>query len=257
MIMLFGGTTEGRQAAAALDRAGLRYIYSTKGISSSFPMICGEARSGPLDDKTMVALLAERKTGFVIDAAHPFAIGLHRTIARASNTLGIPVVRYERDYRLDPDLLDPQRVRFADSFGAAIGLLSVMSPRLVLASTGVQTIETLRPYWQSRRMLVRILDSERSFAMARNIGFPADNLLRMNPAGSQDEEVSTIRAFGIDCLLCKENGTSGFLPVKLAAAKACGTAVVIVRRPELPSMFRTVTSPEALLEAVTELPEER
>lgn len=252
MIMLFGGTTEGRQAAGLLDRLGVHYLYSTKAASTGFVMTHGQFRSGPLNDMTMVALLAERKIRLVIDAAHPFAIGLHRTIARASGTLGLPVIRFERDYRIDPDLLDPARVRYAGSFAAAIALLAIMNPRLVLASTGVQTIEMLRPYWNSREMMVRILDTERSYGIARSAGFPPERLLRMTPSGSQDEEEATIRTFGIDCLLCKENGTSGFLPVKLAAARSCGTAVVIVRRPDLPAMFRTLTSTVALQQAVME-----
>jgi len=250
MIMLFGGTTEGRIVAKLLDDMGLHYLYSTKTASTGFPMTHGDSRNGPLNDMTMVALLFERKIGLVIDAAHPFAIGLHRTIARASGTLGIPVIRFERDYRLDSGLLDPKRVRYADSFAAAIGLLTIMNPGLVLASTGVQTIAMLRPYWQSQRMMVRILESERSLEIARSAGFPPENLIRMTPSGSQEEEVSIIRTFCIDCLLCKENGTSGFLPVKLAAAKACGTSVIIVRRPDLPAMFRTVTSPDQLQQAV-------
>ncbi|WP_049754295.1 precorrin-6A reductase [Chlorobium limicola] len=252
MIILFGGTTEGRLAAGLLDGMSRRYIYATKSASGDFPMSHGEHRNGALNDRTMVSLLAEREIRLIIDAAHPFAVGLHRTIARVAGTLSLPVIRLERDYRIDPELIDTPRVRFADSLAAAAGLLEIMKPRSVLAATGVQSISVLRPYWTEHRMKVRILPAERSYDLAIQEGFPEEDIIRKAPSCSQAEEEAIYRQHGIDCLLCKESGSSGFLPVKLAAAKACGISAVIVRRPVLPAMFRTVHSIEALREALSD-----
>ena len=40
----------------------------------------------------------EKKISLLVDAAHPFAIRLHRTLAKVSSRLRIPVVRLERQY---------------------------------------------------------------------------------------------------------------------------------------------------------------
>ncbi len=250
MIMVFGGTTEGRLVAGVLDRAGRRYLYSTKTSSGGFDMRYGEHRRGALDEASMRAVLSERRVSLVIDAAHPFAAGLHETIGFAAGSLGLPVVRYERDYTIPADTLSGADVEYAASFPSALEILEKRRPRRVMATTGVRTIGTLEPYWRSRDMMVRILPSGRSAAEALRQGFPKERLIVMHPPRTWEEEVQCMLTHDIDCLLCKENGASGFLPEKILAAKTRGAPVVVVRRPTLPASFTVVRTPAELDRAI-------
>lgn len=241
MIMVFGGTTEGKKIARFLDRCGMKYIYSTRAETEPFFMKCGEYRFGTLDESQMVSLFRARSVAAVINAAHPFASLLHETIARVCKELILPVIRTERNYDLPKKVVQSGNVRYANSFPEAIELLKSMSPKRVLSMTGVQTIERLQPYWSDYEMKVRILPSGRSVLLASEQGFPLGDLILLKPSGLLEEERRIIKAYGIDCLLVKESGTSGFLPVKIKAAIACGIPVVIVKRPKLPESFVTVT----------------
>ena len=240
MIVVFGGTTEGKRAAAYLDKKGLRYIYSTKTETGSFPMQCGQYRSGPLDERGMEMLYRTENVDAVIDAAHPFASMLHETIAVVCGRFSLPVIRFERDYDLAGEALATGAVRYADSFSDAVDLLRLLSPQRVLASTGVQTIGLLKSYWSEHEMKIRILPSLRSLHLAHEQGFPPGDLVLLKPSGSLEEERRLIRTYGIDCLLVKESGASGFFPVKIKAAADCGIDVVVVIRPGLPDSFITV-----------------
>ncbi len=242
MIVVFGGTTEGKRVAAYLDTKGLRYIYSTKTQTGSFPMQCGRYRSGPLDERGMELLFRTENVVAVIDAAHPFASLLHETIAALCRRLSLPVIRFERNYDIAGEALATGAVHYADSFSDAVDLLRRLSPKCVLASTGVQTIRVLKPYWSEHEMKIRILPSNRSLRLAHEEGFPSGDLVPLKPSGSLEEERRLIMEYGIDCLLVKESGASGFLPVKIRAAADCGIGVVVVRRPELPDSFIMVSN---------------
>lgn len=250
MMMVFGGTTEGKRVAEYLDRTGRAYLYSTKNRSVPPAMSHGEYRYGALDESGMKKLFAERGVSVIIDAAHPFAIELHRTLDRVSRSIAVPVIRFERDYKVPSDLLSEAQLYYADSFESAIGMMKKLSPRRALAATGVQTIDVLRPYWEERDMKMRILPSPVSAATALRKGFPPGNLIMMHPPSTWEEEHHGLLAYGIDCLLTKENGSSGFLPEKIRAAKKLRIPVVIVRRPVLPALFLVVETTEELATAL-------
>ncbi len=246
MIVVFGGTTEGKLAARCLDKKGIQYLYSTRTETEPFFMQCGEYRFGALDEGQMTSLFKARRVAAVIDAAHPFAAILHETIARVSLRLSLPVIRFERNYDLPEEAVHSARVRYAESFPEAVELLRSLSPRRVLAMTGVQTIGMLKPYWIEHEMKVRILPSSRSVLLAREQGFPMGDLILLKPSGQLAEECRVIQAYSIDCILVKESGSSGFLPVKIKAAAACGIRAVVVKRPGLSGSFITVTDEPAL-----------
>lgn len=242
MIIVFGGTTEGKKVAGFLDRKSIPYLYSTKMESTRFIMDFGEYRFGALDADAMTALFEKKGIRMVIDATHPFAAELHENIARACDRSGIGVIRFERDYSMPAHLSEQAVIHNAGSFDAAVSLLIKLNPQRVLAATGIQSLEPLRPYWERREMKLRVLFSGRSALTAQKKGFPAGHLIMMNPPRTVEEERHCLMAYGIDCLLTKESGASGFLPEKIAAASSLGIPIVLVRRPSLPAALQVVRS---------------
>ena len=98
MILIFGGTTEGRIVCGVLDESGKEYYYSTKGAFQELEMVHGKRVSGAMTHEVMRQFITEQEIQLVIDAAHPFAAVLHKTIGEVTAELGIPVIRYERRY---------------------------------------------------------------------------------------------------------------------------------------------------------------
>ena len=55
MILIFGGTTEGRLAVETLDEAGAPYFYSTRGEAQAITCRHGQRITGALDGEAMAA----------------------------------------------------------------------------------------------------------------------------------------------------------------------------------------------------------
>ena len=243
MILLFGGTTEGRRAAALCDRLGLPFIYSTKTCVEPFATTCGEFRDGALDEAALSKLVAARGVRLVIDAAHPFAARLHQSVFEVCQRHAVHLIRFDRALVDFPDF---EGLHPVSDFTEAIALLERLAPAKLLALTGVQSAAPLRPWWKRHEMLLRILPLAASMKLARLEGIPETKLLPMSPDGSDEALEALVRKHGIDCLLAKESGESGFFSSKLRVAERCAIPLIVIRRPPAPAFDTVVFSIDEL-----------
>ena len=96
MILILGGTTEGRTAVKVADEAGKPYFYSTKGEWQEIHCKHGIRITGGMDTEKMESFCRQNNIRLLVDAAHPFASQLHRTVDETSRTLHLPDIRFER-----------------------------------------------------------------------------------------------------------------------------------------------------------------
>ena len=73
MILIFGGTTEGRTAAETLDEAGQPFYYSTRGTLQEVTCRNMTRLTGNMDSEKIISFCREHDIRLIIDAAHPFA----------------------------------------------------------------------------------------------------------------------------------------------------------------------------------------
>ena len=239
MILIFGGTTEGRLAVETLDEAGAPYFYSTRGEAQAITCRHGQRITGALDGEAMAAFCREKEIRLLVDAGHPFAERLRQTIAGVAHRMGIPVVRLERQY--------PERaadIHWCDSFDEAIRRLEADGVGRLLALTGVQTIDKLAPYWLRHETYFRVLDRPESVELALRQGFPRERLCFYHDDAADEALFEALRP---EAILTKESGESGGFPQKVAAARRLGIAVYAVCRPALPDGERLLV-PIASLE---------
>ncbi len=216
MILVFGGTTEGRRAAEVLEEAGRPFCYSTKTGEQDVVLHHGWRTDGAMDAKAMQAFCRAYGIRLVVDAAHPFAVRLHETIARVARTMQLPVVRYERLY----PPRDPQ-LEWIDDYAQVPTNL-----RSLLATTGVQSIGKLK-YLEALgiKVVYRILNRESSIRQAHEQG-ACDGQLCYYP-----------QLVEADAVLMKESGESGGFSEKVAEAKSRGMRIIVLRRPDLAACF--------------------
>lgn len=236
MILVFGGTTEGRKAVEVMEEAGTTYFYSTKTGEQDITLHHGQRIDGALDEEAMLAFCREQDIRLIVDAAHPFASQLHQTIAQVSETLDIPAIRYERIY---PER-DP-KITWIDDYSQI--------PRDIhslLATTGVQSIAKLKPLEaEGIRIYYRILNRESSIALALKQGISLEQLCYY-----EDPKDIPVEA---DAILLKESGLSGGFPEKVEAAQQRGMRIIALKRPETPRLFTIVNGPYGLRRAVEKL----
>lgn len=245
MILIFGGTTEGRAAVATLDEAGQVYYYSTRGDRQQVESVHGVQVSGAMERGQMVAFCREYGIRLLVDAAHPFAEQLHGNIACAAAELDIPVIRYERIYPpRDPALV------WCDTYADACAWLEEHGIRNLLALSGVQTISKLEAYWSQHPCWFRVLGRAESVALAQQYGFPAERLVMLEEGKPEEELLAQISP---DAVLTKESGVSGYFREKVEAARRRNIPVIVIKRPALPDGFYVVTGPHGLRHRVERL----
>ena len=232
MILILGGTTEGRLAVKVADEAGSPYYYSTRGIQQEIACRNGIHLTGGMDVEAMTSFCIHHQIRLLVDAAHPFAVGLHQTVYETAIRLNLPVVRVERSY--------PERatdIVWCEDYEDAVRQLEKDRIHSLLSLTGVQTIGKLRGYWEKYACWFRILKRDESLALARSQGFDEQRIVYYQ---AEDEE-SLLKRLTPQAILTKESGETGGFQRKIDAARMLGIPVYAVKRPLLPDSFMNVT----------------
>jgi len=226
MILVFGGTTEGRKAVEVLEEAGNAYYYSTKTGEQDITLHHGQRIDGAMDAEAMRRFCQKHDIRLIVDAAHPFALRLHETIADVAAGLQIAVIRYERIYPpRDPD------ITWIDDYADIIA--SDLRGLTLLATTGVQSISKLK-WLESKgvKVIYRILNRESSILSAHQQGASDDQLCYYEDDCLPDA----------DAILLKESGISGGFVGKVSAARKKGMRIIALKRPD---MTQRIASPHS------------
>lgn len=244
MILVLGGTTEGRIAVKALDEAAKPYYYSTLGQWQEVKCAHGIRLNGGMDEQEMTAFCRENGIRLLIDAAHPFAVVLHQNIAQCAQALQLPVIRLERSYPTHTD-----DIIWCTDYADALQRLQQDGVNKLLALTGVNTIGKLQPFWEQHECWFRVLDRDESRDKALQQGFPKDRLVYYEA----DNTASLIASICPDALITKESGESGGFEEKILAARQAGIPVYAVERPKLSDTFLNVSGEYTLRKEVERL----
>ena len=253
MILVFGGTTEGRKAVEVLEEGGSPYYYSTRSDGQKIELVHGIHLTGGMEVPEMIQCCREHSIRLIIDAAHPFAEELHRNLVFLAKHIQAPIIRYDRIYPPhDKDLI------WCKDYNDAIQQLETNGIERLLALTGVNTIGRLRPYWQKcEDCWFRILNRRASHFVAKANRFPEERLVYYETDDTKD----LIGDLQPQAIITKESGLSGGFTEKVEAARQAGVKVFVVERPNYPPHtpnpqnvhIETVNGPYGLRRAVEKL----
>lgn len=248
MILILGGTTEGRLAVNTLDESGSPFYYSTRGDEQEVSLHHGIRLQGGMDAGAMEQFCRQKGIRLLVDAAHPFAEELHRNVATVGQHLQVPVIRLERIY--PPRTACP--VIWCAGYDEAVKKILQSHPASLLLLTGVQSIARLAALWKDKniRCHCRILDRDSSRLLADRQGFPRERLCYYHEG--EDERI-VMEQLHPKAIVLKESGLSGGFKEKVEVATSLGIQVFAIQRPLLPPSFITVTGRHGLRRQVEQL----
>jgi precorrin-6A/cobalt-precorrin-6A reductase len=239
-LLIIGGTAEARALAeACAPRPELSVITSLAGRTRAPQDLPGEVRVGGFGGADGLArFLRARTIDRVIDASHPFAEQIGRHAAAACEAAGIPRLRLLRPpWRRRPG---DRWIEVADLTEAARRLPEL--GRRAFLSVGHKDLAAfagLSDVW----LLIRTIEPPKPL--------PLDQALWLQGRGpfSVDAELALLCAHGIDVLVTKASGGDATY-AKLAAARALGLPMLMLRRPPPPPgpLVRTVAAALAWLD---------
>ena len=237
LVLILGGTAEARALARAHVAAGVPVVSSLAGRVRDPALPVGEVRIGGFGGASgLAAWVRAHQITAVVDATHPFASTMTAHAVDACAAVGVPLVVLRRPgWPPEPGWV------WADSVPHAAALLPSLGKRAFL-TTGRTSLAAFADL--DLEFLVRCVDPP-SGALPRRIRV----LLSRGPF-TVDGERALLREHAVDVLVTKDSGGS-LTSAKLAAARAEGVQVLVVRRPPLPAGVDAVTTVEAALARLT------
>ena len=230
MILLFGGTSETAGLAEALAGLELPVLVSTAtdaelnvGRHLLIRRCCGR-----LDEEGMGTLLAREGIRLIVDASHPFATELQRTVRTLATRHQLPYFRFQR---LASAHTEEELFEVANHQEAAELAVSFGSP--VLLTTGSRNLE---PYVCAARregvpLFVRALPHRDAVAACDAAGIPIANRVFARGPFSEEQNRKLIATLQIGVLVTKDSGAAGGVAEKIAAARKEDCLVIMIRRP--------------------------
>ncbi len=228
-ILLFAGTTEGRHIAEALKDQPLHLFVS---VATEY----GETLIAPAENITVLhgrknaeeieTLLKETQAELLIDATHPYAAEVTKTLKAVAEKTGTEYLRVLRASE------NADGCVFVNDTDAAIEWLNGTEGNVLLTvgSKELARYKAVRDF--ETRIFARILPVRESTDAAFALGFSGRNLICMQGPFSEELNEATMRAIDAKILVTKDTGASGGFAEKISAAKACGATPVVIRRPD-------------------------
>ncbi|MDY5612670.1 precorrin-6A reductase [Dysosmobacter sp.] len=224
-IIIFSGTTEGRLLSRLLAEKGAdvtvcvatEYGCEEQGEAPGITVLTGRKTV-----EEMTALL--RGSDLCVDATHPYAVEVTKSVRRACAAAEVPYRRLLRDRSADTDAL------VVDSAEAAAKLLADREGNILLA-TGMKELPAFAGI-SPARLYPRVLPTGDSIVACEGVGIPHRNIIAMQGPFSRELNEALIRQFHIAYLVTKDGGKAGGFQEKVQAAKNTGIELVLIRRPE-------------------------
>jgi precorrin-6A/cobalt-precorrin-6A reductase len=226
-ILILGGTAEARQLAVELaNRRDLVVTLSLAGrtarpAAQAVPVRVGGFGGG----QGLAAYLAAERIDLLVDATHPYASVIAANAAKAAKRSGVPILALRR-----PPWTQVGGDRWIDANDVehAVSLLGP-APRRVFLAIGRKEAGAFAAAPQ-HHYLIRSVDPVEPPLAVPNASY----IVARGPFSEADER-ALLEKHRIEVIVAKNSGgtaTHG----KIAAARALGVEVVMLRRPALPAV---------------------
>lgn len=262
-VVIFGGTTEGRQLAEYLIQLNKKQKMQTIEVHVCVASEYGaqvlpddaalKVHVGRLEQADMQEFLQKVQADICVDATHPYAVIVTQNIYQACKVVGVPYVRVRREMQEEPGnadsvmqmsgthIADADGKRYTDEASdsvyvedtqAAVDYLKGVTGN-ILITTGSKELHlyTQIPDYESR-CTARVLPTQSVVEACTELGFTGKHLICMQGPFDLEMNLATLRYANADFLVTKASGKNGGYDEKCEAALAAGVHLVVIGRPK-------------------------
>ena len=158
-----------------------------------------------------------------VDATHPYAKLATATIREACDRTGTPLLRLLRPASRTEGVITVPSCQAAAEFLAD-------RPGNILLATGAKELSAFSAL-NKNRLYVRVLPTHEGLSACESLDIPHSRILALQGPFSQKLNEAILEQYQIAWLVTKDGGRAGGFGEKLAAARAAGAWVVLVKRP--------------------------
>ena len=224
-ILILGGTTQARELAERLAKhADFEVIVSLAGRTKSPAPQPVPVRTGGFGGVAGLAkYLGDERIGALVDATHPYANIMSANAAAAARQAGVALIAFRRP---------PWRAVAGDRWTEALDVADAVHrlgerPRRVFVTLGRTELAPLSRAPQ-HSYLIRSVDP-----VEPPLPLPRVNYVTGRGPFSEGDDRALMSAHAIDAVIAKNSGGTATYG-KIAAARALGIDVIMLRRPAPP-----------------------
>lgn len=262
-VVIFGGTTEGRQLAEYLVQLNKKQkrqtievhvcVASEYGVQVLPDVDALKVHVGRLEQEAMQEFLRAVRADICVDATHPYAVIVTQNIYQACKAVEVPYVRVQREMQEEPvntdSVMQMSGTHVGDTDGerytndtsdsiyvedtqAAVDYLKGVTGN-ILITTGSKELHlyTQIPDYESR-CTARVLPTRSVVEVCTELGFTGKHLICMQGPFDLEMNLATLRYANADYMVTKASGKNGGYDEKCEAALAAGVQLVVIGRPK-------------------------
>ena len=231
-IVIFGGTTEGRELAELLTNARVNVVYCVAteyGKETVFDSRFIDVRIGRMDYRAMKALFEENSPDAIVDCTHPFAEIVKKEIDNALfECEQIPFFRIVRD-GIDVDYTGCE---FFDSAEDCAKALEQTEGSIFLTTGSKELHIFCKNVDVQKRLVVRVIPSVESLQLCAENGLNGKQIIAMQGPFSTAMNRVQLRDSNATVMVLKDSGKISGESERISAARAEGVQCFIIKRPE-------------------------
>lgn len=230
-ILIFAGTTEGRELSEYLAAAGIAHTLCVateygKIVLKEHP--CVKVHKGRMDREEMESYIKNGNFGAVVDATHPYAEVVTQNIRHAMQDMDIPYLRLKRESNVTSSYEKIQY--FKDSVSCARALEKTDGN--ILLTTGSKELSVFVKFIDKKeRLYARVLPGIESLQLCMDCGIAGRQILALQGPFSTQMNEAMLRQYQIKWLVTKASGNAGGYQEKLNAAQNLDIPVFVIGCP--------------------------
>ncbi|MHC1718425.1 MAG: precorrin-6A reductase [Acidaminococcaceae bacterium] len=227
LIWLIAGTSEGRKLIKALASSNVEIIASVAteyGASIIEPQNNLKVIAERMNVEKMIAFIANNRPDCVVDATHPYAVIVTKTIKAACAAANCQYLRFLRQESSTDDCVQ------VDSYQEAVEFLNHVEGNIFL-TTGSNNLEFFTKLTDYQdRVTVRILPMQNSLEKALQLGYKPTNIICMQGPFTEELNIAMFKDSKAKYIVTKDSGNAGGFEEKKKAAMTAGASLIVIKR---------------------------
>lgn len=224
MIIIFGGTSEGRQLAKVCDfgKVEAKICVATEYGSdvlkeSQYVKIC----QGRMDAAEMATFFAKERPRFVMDATHPHAKEVTENIKAVCKQINIEYLRIVREAESSEHCFT--------NIEEVVDYLKNQDGNVLVATGSKELLKY--DLLDKKRIYARVLPTKDSIETCLRLGLENSHILAMQGPFSENMNAAMLEQYHCKFLVTKESGKAGGFEEKIRACEKVGAKSLVIARP--------------------------
>lgn len=250
MIGFVLGTSEGNEILEKINKITEDIVISTAtnyGGELLKKYKFKHLNTKPLDEEGFKNLIKDFNIKIFVDASHPYAKEVSKTLMKVCCDLNIEYIRYERKSYLD-DIKNEKIIKI-DNYEDLVEVLKNIEGN-VLNTTGSNNAGLINGLDIKNRVIHRVMPLPNILQKLIDSGIKVEDIIAIKGPFGKEINNGIIKEYKIKAIITKDSGLEGGIKEKIDSAMENDINLIVISRPEIKydNFYQSI---DVLIEVIT------